>query len=337
MTQIRGRGPAAAQEALALLDPDIRSAPAYARGAVWERLSEPDAAGELAVNYMDDGGVVHSERARFAVPEPWEGTAVLTGAGTDLRTLCFLNRLRAALLSRPAPALFCMEPSEELSDGESMRRCRALRDGIGRIAPGAAFLRADGLPLRERGYLRASGDPAAYARAAAEGLCLCAGELLRARGGRPEGRTASVWGRGPLAEAAAACAGRRGLRVLPGEEAAELVFLCGEGAPLRAADGEALARSGAGLVLEGSLGACAPEAALRLRERGIIVAPAICAGTGGCFAPPGADAWESARVLRRGMRSLLARALSAGRGDPYRGAYVLALTLAAETLVQNGV
>ena len=52
--------------------------------------------------------------------------------------------------------LFCMDPSEELSDGESMRRCRALRDGIGRIAPGAAFLRGGEGPAS---YLRHSVTP----------------------------------------------------------------------------------------------------------------------------------------------------------------------------------
>lgn len=340
---------AAVGAALDCLDAAARTRHSYSRHAVWERLAMPDRYGCFAVPWMDDRGRVRVHHGYYALPpRSREGIALFRGGlcEDELLTLLFLRRLQGALTDRPGTYICGLDADPAaLSDGESMRLCRGFLDGLRRVGLRPETLRADGVPARERGYLpedadRPFGNAAALSReeAAGQGLCFFAWEVLRAVAGeRPENTTIALTGYGETADAAAETAVRLGFRVVSAGAASEVVFLCDPITPLTAADAAILLRRGVKAVFEGVPAACSPAAAARLRENGVLLAPAIAAGAGGSVPRTEGSAWDAARRLRHEMRRLLETARQAGAGDLYRGAYAAALTKAADDLVRRGV
>lgn len=329
--------------------PEMRDAPLYIRHAVWERLSTPRLLIQFPLVWMDDAGHVRVDTGFCAActPAPPDRCVLLFRpalTADGITALAFLNMLENQLLALSPGAILCgadHDPSP-LSDGESMRFCRALLDGVRRCIPAHPPLSAaPDMPERERGYLGL--PPSGHfpaARAAGYALACFVREALRRRGhGNLNEKTLSVRGPDPTGYWAAESARRMGAQLLPdGDEAADVILLCDIAAPLDASDAERLIDRRPDGVFEALPLACTPEAAGLLRRSGLLFVPSAAVRAGAAVSiPEGLSAWQTERILRTAAEAVYRKLQGPAPDDLCRNAYAEALRTAADELVRRGV
>ncbi len=327
----------------------MRDAPLYIRHAVWERLSTPRLFIQFPVVWMDDAGCVRTDTAFCAActPAPPDRCVLLFRPALTADELCalaFLHMLESRLPASSPGAILCGADHDPaaLSDGESMRFCRAFLDGICRHIPAHPPLSAaPDMSDRERGYLGLppSGSfPAA--RAAGYALACFIREALRRGGhGSLDEKTLSVRGPDPAGYWAAESARRMGARLLPdGDVPADIVLLCDAAAPLDADAAAELAARRPDGVFEALPLACTPEAARLLCRSGLLFAPSVAVRAGASGPIPGnLSTWQTERMLRTASEAVYRKIQGPAPDDLYRHAYAEALHAAADELVRRGV
>lgn len=316
----------------------------YVRRDVWTRLAEPEILFRLNLPWMDDAGNIRTSRVFCAgslsdEPEPVH-VFLRPGFTADrARALVFLFLLARRLHGRPGGVWICgvdVDPGC-LTDGESMRLCRRLRDALHRTAPGSQITEADA-PDRERGYL-GSVDRPRFSSAQAVGygaVCFAAEFLRRESRGRWDGKTIALAEDAPAAVYAAQAARRMGARPVAFDAPVDIVFLGGDRVLCADSAAAVIARKPA-LIAELSPLACTPDAAAMLSRAGIPLVPYIAVGGAAELSAQADRAWELERRIRRRMERLTDR-LSSDRPERLcRDTYAAALHEAAEALVRRGL
>lgn len=315
----------------------------YARRGVWTRLAEPEIQLRLGPLWMDDAGAVRSSRV-FCAGSLSAGPDIhiflRPGFTADrARALAFVLSLSRRLHGRPGGVWICgadVDP-DRLTDGESMRFCRSLRDALHRIAPGFRITEADA-PDRERGYLgTVDRPPFSTAQAVGYGaVCFAAEYLRRGSRGRWDGKTIALADDGPAARYAAQAARRMGARPVAFDAPADIVFPGGARILDTGGAAAVIARKPA-LVAELSPLACTPDAAAMLSRAGIPLVPYIAIGGTADLSAHADSVWELERRIRRRTERLLDRLSSDAPEHLCRDTYAAALHKAAEALVRRGL
>lgn len=326
---------------------DMNESVSYARHAVWDRLRSPRFFLSFPIEWMDDCGRVFADHG-FCIshaPDTPARCVLLFRSGLcagEAASLSFLTMLETTLSASPS-VMLCMadrDPST-LSDGESMRFCRAFLDGIRRYLPAAAPLCAEPeLPPRERGYLGLV-PPMAFSDAQACGFAFACfvREAVRLGGhGSLSGKTYACTGSSSIAERTGRALRRMGVLPSADDENADIFLLFRSAKPLDAADADRLIALRPDIVAEASPLACKPAAAQRLCRAGIVFIPAVALRAAASKPlPAGLSDWQAERLLRTDAEALC-RKLHGGDADAFlRNACADALRTAADEFVRKGV
>lgn len=319
----------------------------YARHTVWERLKNPRFFLFFPIEWMDDRGRILADHGFCVSHAPDAPARCMLLFRSGLRTgeaasLSFLTMLETQLSASPS-VMLCMadrDPST-LSDGESMRFCRAFLDGIRRHFPSAPPLCAEPeLPPRERGYLGLL-PPPVFSDAQAYGFaCACfVREAVHLGGqGSLSGKTYACSGSSAIADGTGHALRRMGALPSADGETADIFLLFQSAEPLDATGADRLIARRPDIVAEVSPLACDPAAAQRLCRAGIVFIPGVALRAPAAKPlPAGLSDWQVERILRTDAETLCRKLHGTDADAFFRNTCAEALRTAADELVRKGV